>query len=75
MRSLNIEDIKHVRENKGIVEGYGFSKDEVMAIRLLSDNKYEENYLCELCGLKYSDRPFICLCKSNVFLRPIKHYS
>lgn len=70
----NVENIEYVKNNKNVVEGYGFSKDEITAIRLLSDNKHEENYLCELCGLRYSDRPFLCLCKSNVFLRPIKHY-
>jgi len=69
-----MKNIEYVKNDKNVVEGYGFLKDEVRAIHLLSDNKQEENYLCELCGLKYKDRPYICLCRSNVFLRPIKHY-
>lgn len=31
----------------------------------------ETKCYCRLCGAMYKERPFICLCRSNVFLKNV----
>jgi len=37
---------------------------------LLTTKKEEVTVRCDLCGRMYVSRPFLCLCRSNVFLQP-----
>jgi len=39
---------------------------------LLTEDKADAVCICSLCGRMYKVRPFLCLCKSNVFLRDTK---
>jgi len=39
---------------------------------LLTEDKADAVCICRLCGRMYKERPFLCLCKSNVFLRDAK---
>lgn len=42
------------------------------AIPYLTTNADEAVCICDLCNRMYTKRPFLCLCKSNVFLQDIK---
>lgn len=39
---------------------------------IVSEHDDTTKTVCLLCGSKYKERPFLCLCRSNVFLRDVK---
>jgi len=39
------------------------------ATDLLTSNHDEATIVCDVCGLMYTARPLVCLCRSSVFLR------
>jgi hypothetical protein len=42
----------------------------IEANALLTEDAEEATCFCHYCGRMYCERPFLCLCKSNVFLQP-----
>jgi hypothetical protein len=44
---------------------------ESETLPLLAENAEEATCRCGWCGRLYTERPFLCICQSNAFLRPI----
>ena len=42
---------------------------EAEARKLLTEDEDEAHTVCRWCGLMYIARPYLCLCRSNVFLQ------